>query len=91
MELACSLYVPLLAFVPIQKFLFLLLGGNKSSVTQLLSEVTLQVSSFVRYEVLTAVKMSMLGSCVVTLSEPVGRYRRFGETYCHEDGGRMFF
>jgi hypothetical protein len=35
-----------------------------------------------RFEVLTAVKMSMLVLWVVTPFRLAGRYRRFGETYC---------
>jgi hypothetical protein len=36
----------------------------------------------VRFEVLTAVKMSMLVFWVVTPCGLVRRYQRFGETYC---------
>jgi hypothetical protein len=49
-----------------------------------------------RFDVLTAVKMSMLVFWVVTPCGLVGRYQRFGGTYClylqdwSEDGGRTF-
>jgi hypothetical protein len=35
-----------------------------------------------RFEVLTAVKMSVLFFWVVTLCGLVGKYQRFGGTYC---------
>jgi hypothetical protein len=36
--------------------------------------------NYMRFEVLTGVKILML-SCIVTLYEPKGRFRRFGEKY----------
>jgi hypothetical protein len=39
------------------------------------------LQDYARFEVLTAVKMSML-FWVVTLGGHVGRYQRFEETYC---------
>jgi hypothetical protein len=48
-----------------------------------------------RFEVLTAVKMSMLVFWVVMPCGLVGKYQRFGGTYClhlfsPEDGGTIF-
>jgi hypothetical protein len=40
-------------------------------------------NSYVRFEVLTAVKMSVLFLWVVTPCGLIGRYQHFGETYYH--------
>jgi hypothetical protein len=37
---------------------------------------------YMRFEVLTAAKMLMLFFWIVTPCTLVGRYQRFGETYC---------
>jgi hypothetical protein len=43
-----------------------------------------------RSEVLTVTKTSMVVSWVVTPCGILGTYKRFGETYCPEDGGSIF-
>jgi hypothetical protein len=46
--------------------------------------------TYMRFDVLTAVRMSMLLLWVVTPCELVGRYQRFGETYCLHLQGRKW-
>jgi hypothetical protein len=46
--------------------------------------------SEMRFEVLTAVKISIMVFWVVTPCGLAGTYHRFGGTYCPEDGCSMF-
>jgi hypothetical protein len=45
---------------------------------------------YVRFQILTAVKMSMLDCWVVTPRRLQGRYQRFGGIYCHHLQDSMF-
>jgi hypothetical protein len=60
------------------------IGHNKTlGLTIQFSSIIIVIIQYsIRFEVLTAVKMSILVFWLATPSELVGRYQRFGEIYC---------
>jgi hypothetical protein len=79
-------WASLLNFIKIYQLVQKLLGGghtDRQTDCDLISLTFLfKESRQIRSGVLTAVKMSMLVFWIVMLCELVGRYQRFGVTYC---------